>query len=172
MLGVCHLYVQAFPRLFSILFSAPGTMICVDFNKSSLAHGHWQETGGRRQKDSVLIFLAPDLLVTTGWLCPSVQSHSPGQTALPVTPSLSPESTPSPSAPSGLLASKELSLLLAPEGDPIPFLNYFLSALGFAAAQGAFCSCNMGATLGCGAWLLTAVTSLLTDKSSRHARLQ
>lgn len=56
--------------------------------------GKREEGGG---EDRVLIFLAPDLLVTTGWLRPSVQSLSRGQTALPVQlPSLSPGIAPHP----------------------------------------------------------------------------
>lgn len=78
-----------------------------------------REAGGG--KDRGLIFLAPALLVRAGWLCPSVWSHSPGQTAPPSSPPPWVQElllTLCPFRPPG---GKSSWLLPAPEGDPIPF---------------------------------------------------
>lgn len=51
--------------------------------KGSLAQGHRQERGGRRQGWGTY-FPGVCLLLTAGWLCPSAQSLSSRQAVLPV----------------------------------------------------------------------------------------
>ena len=80
-------------------------------NRGLPCPGHWQERGGRRE-DGVFIFLATSLLVTAGWLCGSIQSHSSCQAALCFQlPSLNPGTAP-PSLPPWGLHPQELQRLI------------------------------------------------------------
>lgn len=110
MLGVFH------PHPWVALYSSLSCPLPRNDDLYGRNRGHWRQRGGRRE-DGVFIFLAPSLLVTAGWLCPSTQSHSSCQAALP---SLSPGTVHLTLCPFRALGGESCLVLLAAEEESTP----------------------------------------------------